>query len=170
MWRCWFHIYQSKKVLTTSSQRSTRKKGDSKSCQICSIRGHTYLKCEMLNTGNDGVIGITLQVNNRARRDRLAEDINSITNTIKYRKENDQRIVLQKLPKRGIAALQIHNKYFIERTQLVNTITLAEVCVECTLLVVGGNKNPEYTNVLFKPIQVSQFVQNSQKNLICTWL
>ena len=124
----------------------------------------------MLNSGNDGVIGITLQVNNRARRDRLAEDINSITNNIKYQKENDHRIVLQNLPKRGIAALQIHNKYFIEHTQLVNTITLAEVCVKCTLLVVGGNKNPEHTNVLFKPIQVSQFVTKSQKGLICTWL
>ena len=128
------------------------------------------MKCELLNTGNDSVIGTSLQIDNIATRDRLAEDINSITNTIKYRKENDNRIALQNLPKRGIAALQIHNKYFIERTQLVNTITLAEVCVECTLLVTGGKKNPEYTNVLFKPIQVSQFVQNSQKNLICTWL
>ena len=98
-------ISMNQKNLTTPSQRSTRKKGDSKSCQICSIRGHTYLKCEMLNTGNDGVIGITLQVNNRARRDTLAEDINSLTNTINCRKENDQRIVLQNLPKRGIAAL-----------------------------------------------------------------
>ena len=93
MWRSWFHIYQSKKVLTTSSQRSTRKKGDSKSCQICSIREHTYLKCELLNTGNDSVIGTSLQIDNIATRDRLAEDINSITNTIKYHKENDNRIV-----------------------------------------------------------------------------
>ena len=86
----------------------------------------------------------------RDSRNNLAEKINSCTDVIKRRPNGCKRKVLDTLPQK-IRAIQIHNKYYISKTQRKNRCTASDICVEVSLLEEGGNKertiSSNYSNV-----------------------
>ena len=139
-------------------------------CQLVkNIHGHIKEKCDY--SCKDGIYGkgIEYALKDLEMRESLFNDISRTTNFIKQRPKDCTKIVLPTIPKK-IRALQIHNKFFIQNTEILSQIDVSNVCVECTILNDGGQNNPDYTQLLFCPTQVSKFVTNSASNLICSWL
>ena len=82
-------------------------------------------------------------------------DINKTNGYIKQRPGGDQREILQSWPtKLQVKGLQIHNKLQIVRDDDFRTNDLSIICLECTLLVDGGEKAPGYIKVLMRPYDV----------------
>ena len=74
----------------------------------------------------------------RDSRNNLAEKINSCNDVIKRIPNECKRKVLGTLPQK-IRAIQMHNKYYITKTQGKNRCTASDICFEVILLKEGGN-------------------------------
>ena len=131
--------------------------------------GHTQLQCQKLREVDKKKGGTVCPLGCRDSRNNLAEKINSCTDVIKRRPNGCKRKVLDTLPQK-IRAIQIHNKYYISKTQRKNRCTASDICVEVSLLEEGGNKKKDYIKQLFKCIIISGWVTRNQRNLICSWL
>ena len=156
---------QSQSVATSKVKRARKR---TKTCELCSQHGHFKETCEVLTKDNLGTIGVSCRLRDKQAREDLASDIHR-TSRVKSRPDPDPRIVLPNLPKR-IKGIQIHKKMFIDNNDNFSTIDITNVCIECTLILDGGIKPVEYNRVLFKPVQIAQFVTQSQSNLVCSWL
>ena len=156
---------QSHSVATSKVKRARKR---TKTCELCSQHGHFKETCEVLTKDNLGTIGVSCRLRDKQAREDLASEIHR-TSRVKSRPDPDPRIVLPNLPKR-IKGIQIHKKMFIDNNDNFSTIDITNVCIECTLILDGGIKPVEYNRVLFKPVQIAQFVTQSQSNLVCSWL
>ena len=135
-------------------------------CVLCSGKGHGQYKCvKLLAYGC-----LPLEKGNETIRQQLSQDLsqNETFLTMK-RTSDDNRTILKSLPRGNMAALILHRRLLINEN-LVDPVQPNNYCVECTILVDGGEEDPRYRLVLFRIGDVSAYVTKSKTNLVVSLL
>jgi len=135
-------------------------------CVLCSGKGHGQYKCvKLLAYGC-----LPLEKGNETIRQQLSQDLsqNETFLTMK-RTSDDNRTILKSLPRGNMAALILHRRLLINEN-LVDPVQPNNYCVECTILVDGGEEDSRYRLVLFKIGDVSAYVTKSKTNLVVSLL
>ena len=155
-----------------SRKKTVKRKNKTRSCPLCNKRGsHTKYNCDMLTKNDQNEDGVVYGYKSKKLREKLVNEINATNCFIKNRPFEDKRVVLQSWPtKLKVHGLQIHNKYKIITDNDFETNDIANICLECTILVEGGQKDKDYTKVLMKAFLVTSHIITSQNHLISTWL
>ena len=109
---------------------------------------HTKYNCDKLIQNDQNEDGVIYGFKASKLREKLVNEINATNCFIKNRPLEDKRVVLQSWPtKLKVEGLQIHNKYQIIRDNDFATNDISNICIECAILVKGGEKAKDYTIV-----------------------
>jgi len=118
-----------------------------RNCKVCKEPGHTTINCQHLTR-----YGTPLARFNGNVRSELAESLNDSSLVSLNIEENDQRMLYDAIPHKGIIAMIVHRRF-------VNGISLNNVFIEITLLICKNGhivEHIDYTKALVKKQAVYQ--------------
>ena len=114
--------------------------------------------------------GIPLAKNNVKVRQQLQSDLYQMnTVAISKRDDNDKRIIMKSFSRAKVPGLIIHKRLLVDNT-LVEPLTPNNLCIECTILLPGGEEDPNFTLVLFLASDVGAYLTRNKMNLVVSLL
>ena len=137
-----------------------------RSCVLCAGKGHGQFTCvKLLEYGN-----APLEKNNMNVRTKLHQDLSQDKSfQTSYRDDDDDRLVFDNFPIRYVKAVVLHRRLVIDKS-IVKPLQPSNYCIECTILVAGGEPDPRYTKGLFHHGDVGSYITRSKANLVVSLL
>ena len=129
-----------------------------RACAFCRLPGHGQYRCPRLVC-----FGEILEKGDSTRRQLLVQQLVK-DNYFVFLERNidDNKIVRESLPKKGVKAMVLHKKYV--KSGAVSTG--ASICIEATIFQEEGQINEDYNKVLFNLDVITSFILRSSTNLI----